>query len=301
MDLELILVDDGSTDNTPAVARHLASMDSRVHVLALPPVGIVEALRRGCALARGQYIARMDADDISHTSRLRKQVDLLDARPAVGLCGVQVTHGGLDAGEGRTRYLDWLNALVTPEDHARERFIECPIAHPTFCMRREVYEAVGGYRDTRGPEDYDLLLRIAAAGQDLAKVEEPLFEWRHSEGRLSMTDPRYAPERFRALKRDALRPVLEGHAVFHQWGAGEVGKAWLREWTSPRPTAVVDIHPRKVGKAIHGYDVIAPDDLPPPDETFVVVAVGAPGAREDIRAWMGAHGCRESQHFLFLA
>ena len=94
---------------------------------------------------------------------------------------------------------------------------------------------------------------------------------------------------------------LRGGRPFYQWGAGEVGKRWLREWQERKPEAVVDINPRKIGRRIHDAPVIAPEDLPPPGETFVVVAVGAPGARTDIRDWLTPRGYEETRDFLFLA
>ena len=94
---------------------------------------------------------------------------------------------------------------------------------------------------------------------------------------------------------------LDSRLEFYQWGAGEVGKTWLREWSDRRPEAVVDIAPRKIGKTIHGTLVIAPDDLPKPGNGFTVVAVGAPGAREEIREWFVSRGYVECVDFLFLA
>ena len=63
----------------------------------------------------------------------------------------------------------------------------------------------------------------------------------------------------------------------------------------------MDIHPRKIGREIHGVHVIAPDDLPGPNMTFIIIAVGAPGAREEIRAWLRPRGYVELRDFLFVA
>jgi hypothetical protein len=117
-----------------------------------------------------------------------------------------------------------------------------------------------------------------------------------------MSDPRYGLDRFRALKRHYLfRSYLSDEKPFCQWGAGEVGKLWLREWGVRRPLAVVDVNPRKIGRSIHGVRVIEAADLPPPGESFVLVAVGAPGAREEIRAWLSPRGYRELEDYLFIA
>ncbi len=215
---------------------------------------------------------------------------------------LQTAITGPGIGSGRRRYEEWVNSLRSPEDHARELLVECPIPHPTFFLRREAYDRVGGYRDGPWPEDYDLVLRLNRAGFELAKVPEVLLEWRHRANRLSMSDPRYDEAPFRQIKRDhLLLSFLSFGRPVYQWGAGEVGKRWLREWDTVRPVAAVDLHPRKIGYRIHGIPVIRPEDLPPLDSVFIVVAVGARGARDEIRQWLTAQGARELQDFVFVA
>ena len=349
---ELIIVDDGSSDASLDAARALARNDLRIRVIPLPHAGIVEALRLGCAAAEGEFIARMDADDIAMPSRIAEQVRLMEEDPRVALCGTCVRMTGGRIGYGRNRYEAWINALVTHEDIVRELFVECPIPHPTFLMRRKAYEALGGYSDYGWAEDYDLCMRAFVAGMRFGKVAEPLLDWRESPRRLSMVSPRYSPQQFRALKRHYLlqtylsldfestsrrppqSPLLKGGGGdvgcmraliaeqnatslppaiqvgesapgvcrrFYQWGAGEVGKPWLREWGDAKPEAVVDINPRKIGRSIHGIRTTAPEGLPGPGETFTVIAVGAPDARREVREWLLPRGYQECRDFLFLA
>ncbi|MBM3290538.1 MAG: glycosyl transferase, partial [Candidatus Hydrogenedentes bacterium] len=248
--------------------------------------------------------ARMDADDVSYPTRFEKQLALMRGADRPALCGCLVRATGADLGEGGARYHTWIDSLV---DHAaidREIFVECPIAHPTFFVRRDAFLDVGGYEDHGWAEDYDLVLRLWRAGARFAKVPEILLDWRNAPARLSLTDPRYSLERFRALKQHYLEQTVlrePGTRPFVQWGAGEVGKRWLREWRAVRPVSVVDIHPRKVGTRIHGYRVIAPADLPPPSGVYLLIAVGAPGARDEIRAWLATRGFREIDDYRFIA
>ncbi|MBI1321415.1 MAG: glycosyltransferase [Candidatus Hydrogenedens sp.] len=302
-DWELLLWDDGSEDATPAIIDAYTSADRRIRLAGSGRVGITEALRRLAESTKAALIGRMDGDDVSQPERFERQVALLRANPAVGLCGTRVRIFGATARSGSRRYETWMNALLTPEDHRRERFIECPIAHPAFLMRREAYDAAGGYQESDAPEDYDLLLRIVAAGWACAKTPEVLLDWRDSPRRLSRTDPRYAEGAFRALKRRHLfKGVLPAGADWYQWGAGEVGKRWLREWGSRAPAAVVDIRPGKLGQTIHGIPVIPPEALPPPMTCgFILIAVGTPGARNIIREWLVPRGYREDEQFLFIA
>lgn len=300
-DWELILFDDGSTDGSLAIAQAHARRDSRIRVVASDSVGLVEALRQASRLAKGQWLARMDADDVAHPERLQAQLALMRSDPRIALCGTRVQMVGERIGTGRRRYEAWINGLLTHDDIVRDLFVECPIPHPTFLMRRDAFQDAGGYRDSLWAEDYDLCLRFFLAGWRFAKTSEVLLDWRESAGRLSMTDPCYSPQSFRHLKRHYLFMSYLKDRPFHQWGAGEVGKEWLREWGRQRPRAVVDINPRKIGRTIHGCPVIAPEDLPPPGQTFTVVAVGAPGARDEIRQWMRPRAYRELNDYLFIA
>ncbi|HIA47707.1 MAG TPA: glycosyltransferase [Candidatus Hydrogenedentes bacterium] len=299
---EMIAVNDGSKDRTEEVLESYAQRDSRIRVLSLAHLGIVKAPMHGVELASGEYLCRMDSDDIANPERLTRQAGYLQSNPEIALCGSRVSHTGIEAGEGRLRYFEWINAILEPEEVLRELFVECPIPHPASMMRREAFDAVGGYLDFGWAEDYDLIMRFAEAGFGMANVDAELLWWRHSEGRISMNDARYSPKQFRNLKRHYLAKMyLDSRLEYYQWGAGEVGKTWLREWGDRRPEAVVDIAPRKIGKTIHGTLVIAPDDLPKPGNGFTVVAVGAPGAREEIREWFVSRGYVECADFLFLA
>ena len=302
-DWELIAVDDGSVDDTALILDEFARQDHRIRVLRHGHEGIVDALTAAAGVARAPMLARMDADDISLPARLERQLALLEAHPAVALCGTRVEMIGDDIGEGRLRYRDWLNAIESHEDVWREAFIECPVAHPAFCMRREAFEAVGGYRDHGWAEDYDLVFRLLAAGHAIANVPEVLVHWRESGQRLSMRDPRYNEANFRACKRHYLQSLYLGPdgPPLYQWGAGEVGKRWMREPGAFPIEAVVDIHPRKIGTNIHGVRVIAPEDLPPPGECRILAAVGAPGARQSIRDWLNPRGYRETIDYRFIA
>jgi glycosyltransferase involved in cell wall biosynthesis len=299
---ELIAVNDGSTDSTLSILYQYADLDSRIRVIDSEKLGIIEAPMLGIAVAQGLFLARMDSDDVAYPERIERQVSYLKSHPEIALCGTHVSHIGLAAGEGRQRYLDWINSFSAHEDIVRELFVECPVAHPTSMMRKDAFDAIGGYIDLDWAEDYDLILRFVAGGYRLGVVAEPLLYWRHSEGRTSMTDTRYSLDRFRMLKRHYLYSLyLAKYSEFYQWGAGAVGKTWLKEWGDLRPKAVVDIAPRKIGKIIHDCLVINPEELPPPGAGFTVVAVGAPGARREIREWFLSRYYRENEDFLFLA
>jgi glycosyltransferase involved in cell wall biosynthesis len=304
-DFELIVIDDGSTDPTPdLLARWSARGSMRLSVIRTEPRGIVAALQAGTAAARAPLMARMDADDIAQPRRLERQVALLDALPQIAACGTLVRYFPRSrVRDGTRRYERWINSLVEPDEIERDLFVECPIAHPTLMIRRPVLDAVGGYQDMGWAEDYDLLLRVAAAGGRLSKVPEVLLHWREGDGRLSRTDPRYSEEAFRRCKIHHLGPRLAGRDGVVVWGAGPVGKAFARELVAAGHTlrAFIDIDPRKVGQRIGGVLVAPPENASCFRGAFLIAAVAGEQARLQIRSRLCDEAWAEHHDFSALA
>jgi glycosyltransferase involved in cell wall biosynthesis len=300
--LELVAVDDGSRDDGAARVGAMAMRDRRVVLLRGPGRGIAAALNGGLSAARGSVIARMDADDVALPGRLARQLQVLSRHARVGALGTRVETLG-HCGEGMRRYIAWQNSVVSPEDHARELFVESPLCHPSVALRREALDDAGGWRDGPWPEDYDLWLRLDARGWKLAKVPEVLLAWRQGEGRATFTDPRYRLERFTEARARYLAPKLEAsRRPVAVWGAGPTGKRLARalEVHGVRAARFVDIDPRKIGRVARGAPIVAAAALQPGEET-VVVAVGARGARDLVRAELIARGFVEGVDFVCAA
>jgi hypothetical protein len=226
---------------------------------------------------------------------------MLESKPRLGVVGTLVEgFPSAAVAEGLSLYIAWQNAIVTPDDHAREIYVESPLCHPSVMFRRDVYDAVGGYRDVAWPEDYDLFLRMHAAGYALAKATMLGLRWRHREGRATFADPRYGLDRFRAAKAGPLaREVQRFGRPIVVWGAGPTGKRLAREIEShgSRIARFVDIDPRKIGRVARGAPIVAPDALNRGAET-IIVAVGARGARDLIRAHLGREGFVEGDDYV---
>lgn len=304
-DWEAVVVDDGSQDATAAVLKAWASRDERIKVHRQSPRGLVAALNRGLSLCSGRYVARMDADDISHPRRLAEQVKLLEQRPDLtgASCLVRL-FPSRELGLGFRRYQRWLNTLVEADDIERELLVESPLVHPSVILRRSALEAVGGYRDRGWPEDYDLWLRLHEAGGSFAKVRQVLFFWRDHAQRMTRTHPAYASEQLRRLKVDFLiRRHLPGKRGVVIWGAGRNGKRLARELRQAggRLLAFADLHPRRIGETIEGVPVVLPQNAPLEPGLLHLAAVGREGGREEVRRDLTGRGLREMHDFLCLA
>ena len=301
---ECVLVDDGSRDATRACAERAADADPRFRVIATPPRGLVEALNTGLAACRGELVARMDADDLMHRHRLAEQLAALRADPTLAGVGCHVRVFPRDRlRSGLRDYERWLRSIDTAEAVRRERFVECPLPHPTWMLRREALRAFG-YRDCGWPEDYDLLLRLFGAGHRLGVVTRRLLAWRERPERLWRTHPAYAQARFLACKASFLASgVLRHTDAYILWGYGETGKALRRALLAHRrrPAAIVELHPGRLGERIHGAPVVRPEALPALPPLPVVVSVAGAFARGEIRAQLARLGRRELVDYVVAA
>jgi glycosyltransferase involved in cell wall biosynthesis len=301
---ECVVVDDGSTDGTTACVRERASVDPRFRLVSLQHGGLVPALNAGLDLCRGAYIARMDADDLMHRSRLERQVALLEARRELDALGCHVRvfpRAGI--GPGYREYESWLNAIDDEERIRQELFVECPVAHPGLMFRRRCLKSLA-YRDRGWPEDYDLILRLATSGGRIGMLPMRLLCWRHEPGRLSMTDPAYAPERFTELKATFLaKAFLAESDHYVLWGYGGTGRSLRRalEARSKRVSHIVEVHPGRLGNRIHGAPVLAPDALGGLAPCKVIASVAGSVPRQRIREAMRRMGFHEGRDFVCAA
>ena len=301
--LELWIVDDGSRDGSVEVAGALAREDGRVRVASAGGAGLVAALELGRARCGGELVARMDADDESLPERLERSVAALEADPSLWAVGTQVEifRDDRPVSPNMQRYARWLNGLTDPDRLAAERFVDAPLCHPSALIRRAALEAAGGWRDGAHAEDFQLWLELLARGGRLRAVAPVLFRWRDSGERLTRVDPRYSGRRMVELKAEYAARLAPRARV---WGATEVGLQLMRALRARGTVveALVDVDPRKLGQRIDGLPVSAPDGLPPPGPgCCLFAAVGAKGAREEIRAFALARGYREGADFFAVA
>ena len=178
---ELILCDDGSSDNTYQVAQALAAKDSRIVLLCNPQnLGLNQTLNNCLAAATGDYIARMDGDDDCVPERFEKQLDLLEHHPEFQITSCPMKLFDENGEWGQTTVPEY----PTPEDVVNGT----PIIHVAVMLRKECIDAVGGYTvDKRmlRVEDVNLWIKLYAAGYRCHNIQEPLYRMRNDQNALN--------------------------------------------------------------------------------------------------------------------
>lgn len=182
-DFELIIINDGSTDDSGKIlAAHVAE-DSRICLVNRENRGLIKTLNEGLALATGEYLARMDADDISVPERFEKQLAYLESHPECVLLGSSIML--IDEHGHELKKVDY---CVEPMGKLMRY---CAIAHPTVAGRTEAFRRLGGYREAyKHAEDYDLWLRMAESGK-LVNLPDYLLRYRIHQNSIGM---RYTAE-----------------------------------------------------------------------------------------------------------
>lgn len=303
---EVVLVDDGSTDESPAMATMWCQRDQRIRLIRQPTLGLVAALNNALSLSKGRFIARMDADDIMHPERLQAQLTFLNEHPDIHLVATQVeVFPNHRVTPGYQEYIRWQNQCLTPQDMLDEIYVESPIAHPSVMLRRDVFAELGGYREGDFPEDYELWLRMISRGMRLAKIPQVLLKWRDSGDRCSRVDKRYYKQKFDNLRAWYLArdPRINSSRPLVFWGAGRRTRKRVA-LLGIKPALWLDVDRKKIGKTYMDATVVnytwLRDSIGAAVKPFVLSYVTNHGVRERIAGELGECGFERGKDYLMV-
>lgn len=303
-DFECILVDNNSTDGGRKIALDWERRDVRFKVINEKKQGVMFASNRGCELAGGKYLARMDADDWAYPERLKLQANFLNDHLDFGAVAGLVEHvGDPDTTKGFRRFVEWSNSLCTYTEIYNRRFIEAPIVNPTAMWRRETMDQHGLYLSGDFPEDYEMWLRWLDQGVKIAKIPKVVLDWHDSEERLTRTDPIYSDRSFYEIKSKYLAKWLSAHNSFHPyvyiWGASRISRrrARILEQYGIRIKTYIDT---KRSRQLES-EVIYFEDLPRAGECFILTYIRQMDNRERIQEFLEKRGYKEGINYLLVS
>ena len=301
-DWEILAVDDHSNDNSFELVLKYAREDPRIQVLRNSGSGIIPALQMAYAHSQGNFITRMDSDDVMKPRRLEVMVKSLEehgtGHAAVGQVKYFSERGISD---GYDRYEKWLNNLTAKGSNYSEIYKECVIPSPCWMVHRSDFEYCKGFSPNRYPEDYDLTFRFYEKGLKVIPCSEILHLWRDYDTRTSRTHEHYAQNYFLDIKihyflkldYNLLRPLVV-------WGAGFKGKTIAKRLLDKGiEFSWLCDNPNKINKKIYGKKMEHFKHLESLQNPQSIITVANERAQKEIKDYVKGLGQRAMKDFFF--
>ncbi|WP_418513435.1 glycosyltransferase family 2 protein [Corallibacter sp.] len=299
---ELIIIDDHSTDNSYELVKKYADIDSRIKLFKNSGNGIIEALRYAFSKSSGDFITRMDSDDIMPQNKLDVLLKNLlhhgKGYVATGLVKYFSKHGISD---GYERYEAWLNNLTITGKNYSEIYKECVIASPCWMVHKDDLIACDAFNPNNYPEDYDLAFRFYKKGLKCIPCNEILHYWRDYSYRTSRTHEHYAQNYFLEIKLhyfleldyDSKRPLTI-------WGAGFKGKTIAKFLIEKKvPFYWICNNPKKIGKAIYEQTLLAFNELENISNPQTIVTVANTKSQKRIKEYFSNQNMHPVTDYFF--
>ena len=301
-DWELIAIDDHSEDQSREILAAFEKADPRIKVFTNSGNGIIPALRLAYANSTGNYITRMDSDDIMSGNKLEvlrnNLIKLGMGHVAVGQVQYFSAHGISD---GYARYERWINNLTSTGTNYSEIYKECVIPSPCWMIHREDLEKAGAFDPDRYPEDYDLTFRFYSYKIQPIPCQEVLHHWRDYASRTSRTSEHYAQNYFLDIKLhyflkldyDSARPLVI-------WGAGTKGKTIAKNLNVLGYDFIwLCDNPKKIGKKIYGRELVSFRKLESLQHPQSIITVANEDAQAEIKNYLQALNVHSMSDYFF--
>lgn len=255
---ELVIVDDGSTDESYQIVKYYAEQDKRIKLFKNNGEGIINALQMAFKNSSGDYITRMDSDDIMAPTKLETLLNNLLKNRKKHLATGLVSYFSEDGiNDGYKSYEEWLNNLTINGTNYSEIYKECVVPSPCWMLHKEDFIACDAFNPNIYPEDYDLTFRFYKQQMKVIPCNQILHYWRDYSTRTSRTHEHYAQNYFIDIKLkyfldleyDTSRPL----AV---WGAGFKGKSIAKLLIEKQIDFIwICNNPKKIGKHIYNKEL----------------------------------------------
>lgn len=299
---ELIIVDDSSTDSSYNIVNAFAKKEHRIKLLKNSGNGIIPALQRAFQHSKGEFITRMDSDDIMRPKKIEVLVNQLlnhgQKHVALGLVNY-FSNEGIKA--GYKSYETWLNLLTKNGTNYSEIYKECVIPSPCWMIHREDFIDSDAFNPNRYPEDYDLAFRFYKQGYRCIPCNTVVHDWRDYSTRTSRTHQHYAENHFIDLKiHYFLELDHDPNKKLVVWGAGRKGKKVAKSLLEKKIAFewVCD-NPKKIGKDIYGTILKPFDFLANVSVSQSIITVANKEAQHDIIEYMNRLNMKPIDNYVF--
>lgn len=302
-DWELILIDDSSDDGSLEVAKRFESQDQRITVLINTQPGLIHALRMGYDSNSGNFITRMDADDIMLPKKLETLHKSLSNQ---GIGHVAVGHvkyfkEGSELGEGYVHYANWLNALTSQGSNYEEIYRECVIPSPNFLIHTEDFERIGAFTPDTYPEDYDLTFRMYQNGIKVIPCDILTHMWRDHDTRSTRTQEHYKTINFIPLKTNYFIDIdYNDKKELVVWGAAKKGKLIAQTLIARKiPFTWVTENKQRIGHNVYNVIIEDANQKTNWEDCQVILAVSNRTEQKEILVKINYSSDQKGDTFLF--
>jgi glycosyltransferase involved in cell wall biosynthesis len=290
---ELLIVDDGSTDESFNILKSYSDNDNRITIFKNNGSGIIDALRLAYSNSLGEMITRMDSDDIMSLDKLEvMSTNLMGAGKGNIALGLVKYFSESGVGDGFKRYEEWLNGLTELGNNFNEIYKECVVPSPCWMLYREDLEKCVAFSSDRYPEDYDLTFRFYINGLKPIPCNKVLHYWRDYPTRASRTDANYADSTFIEIKTHYfLEQEYDENKNLVLWGAGGKGKALAQLLIKSGVDFIwICDNPKKIGKHIYDKEILPINELDNINNTQSIVSVANPKSQLEIQKYFESKG-----------
>ena len=299
---ELIIIDDASTDVSYNIAKKFANNDERIILLKNSGSGIINALQLAFKHSKGEFITRMDSDDMMRPNKLEVLVNNLlehgKQHIAVGLVNYFSEEGIKD---GYKRYEIWLNNLTKTGNNYSEIYKECVIPSPNWMVHRSDLIACDAFNSNTYPEDYDLAFRFYKHGLKCIPCNDVLHDWRDYNTRTSRTHKHYAENHFIPLKLNYfLKLDYNTNKMLVVWGAGNKGKTISKLLIEKNvPFEWICDNPNKIGRDIYGKVLKPFNYLSKIKNTQSIITVANKKSQKEIKSYLLKLDMKPIEDYIF--
>jgi len=299
---ELLVVDDFSTDDSFDILKNYAVSDQRIKVFKNDRKGIISALRLAFVHSQGQFITRMDSDDIMKPNKLAVlKSNLIEHGEKHLACGPVEYFADFEIGNGFKKYEQWLNGVIATGSNFTDIYKECVVPSPSWMCYRNDFIACGGFSHDTYPEDYDLTFRFYQAKLKCIPCKETLHLWRDYQSRTSRTDPNYADNTFIHIKLKyflLLEKQIDKKIVI--WGAGKKGKK-IAQLLNDQATEFEWIcdNPNKIGHVIYDKKLLGLKNDIDFTKSQSIITVANEEAQQKIAIDLQSRGLTRNKDFYF--
>lgn len=299
---ELIIVDDASTDNSYKIVEKFAENDNRIKLLKNAGNGIIDALKLGLKHSKGEFITRMDSDDLMRPNKLeilaKNLIKTGKGHIAIGLVNY-FSEVGINS--GYKSYEVWLNELTKTGYNYSEIYKECVIPSPCWMIHKEDLIACDAFNPDRYPEDYDLAFRFYKNNYKCIPCKYILHDWRDYNTRTSRTHVHYAENHFIPLKLDYFLELDYNSAkTLVIWGAGNKGKTIAKLLIEKNITFewICD-NPKKIGRDIYGIILKPFNHLEKIKNSQSIITVANKSSQQEIKIYIQNLNMKPIEGYIF--